>query len=65
VTLRFAVSVDPQAGRDPAGATEEWKAGRRRIIAAILAGDPELARFEAERSNRRPLWRRRARRRRR
>ncbi|MFC0205221.1 FCD domain-containing protein [Novosphingobium soli] len=29
-----------------------WKAGRRRIIAAILARDPALARFEADRSNR-------------
>jgi DNA-binding FadR family transcriptional regulator len=29
-----------------------WKAGRRRIIAAILAHDGPLARFEADRSNR-------------
>lgn len=58
VTLRFAVSVDPQVVRDPAAAMEEWKTGRRRIIAAILAGDPELARFEAERSNRRAVLRR-------
>jgi DNA-binding FadR family transcriptional regulator len=33
----------------------EWKAGRRRIIAAILAGDEELARFEANRSNRKAV----------
>jgi DNA-binding FadR family transcriptional regulator len=33
----------------------EWKAGRRRIIAAILAQDVELARFEANRSNRRAV----------
>jgi GntR family transcriptional regulator, transcriptional repressor for pyruvate dehydrogenase complex len=29
-----------------------WVEGRRRIIAAILANDPELARFEANRNNR-------------
>jgi DNA-binding FadR family transcriptional regulator len=33
----------------------EWKAGRHRIIAAILAGDEELAGFEAHRSNRRAV----------
>jgi len=31
---------------------ESWRDGRRRIIAAILAGDPDLARFEANRQNR-------------
>jgi DNA-binding FadR family transcriptional regulator len=52
VTLRFAsISGGPNLHRD-AGAIEEWKAGRRRIIAAILAGDAPLARFEADRSNR-------------
>ncbi|WP_334183987.1 FadR/GntR family transcriptional regulator [Novosphingobium sp.] len=29
-----------------------WRAGRRRIIAAILANDPDLTRFEANRQNR-------------
>ena len=31
---------------------ESWAEGRRRIIAAILENDPELARFEANRNNR-------------
>jgi GntR family transcriptional regulator, transcriptional repressor for pyruvate dehydrogenase complex len=31
---------------------ETWSDGRRRIIAAILDNDPELARFEANRNNR-------------
>jgi len=31
---------------------QQWLEGRRRIIAAILAEDPPLARFEAQRSNR-------------
>ncbi len=52
VTLRYSSaardgvvsSLDLEAGR--------WKSGRRRIIAAILAKDPDLARFEAQRSNR-------------
>lgn len=58
VTLRFAESGAPPAGISSLAATDEWKAGRRRIIAAILAGDGELARFEAERSNRRSVLRR-------
>lgn len=55
VTLRFAQSrPDGPAVR---GAFEpgEWKSGRRRIIDAILRQDRELARFEADRSNRRVL----------
>ena len=35
------------------GGLARWKAGRRRIISAILAGDVALARFEADRNNRR------------
>lgn len=54
VTLSFAVS----SGDLLLDWGEDWKIGRKRIIAAILSGDPELARFEAERSNRRPLLRR-------
>jgi hypothetical protein len=34
-----------------------WKAGRRRILQAVLEGDEELARFEAERYRRRLLSR--------
>ena len=34
-----------------------WKVGRHRIIAAILARDEELARFEANRSNRQVVLR--------
>jgi DNA-binding FadR family transcriptional regulator len=55
VTLRFAQTrPDGPAVR---GAFEpgEWKSGRRRIIDAILRQDRELARFEADRSNRRIL----------
>jgi GntR family transcriptional repressor for pyruvate dehydrogenase complex len=52
VTLRFAsLSGGPQLYRDAEG-IERWKAGRRRIVAAILAGDAALARFEADRSTR-------------
>lgn len=54
VTLRFAASrprTEPMY-RDAAAMTG-WKQGRHRIIEAILASDGELARFEADRSNRR------------
>jgi GntR family transcriptional repressor for pyruvate dehydrogenase complex len=53
VTLRFATSR-PRTGsiyRD-ASTIEGWKAGRHRIIDAILSRDGALARFEANRSNR-------------
>jgi DNA-binding FadR family transcriptional regulator len=53
VTLRFAGTRDARV-IDPL-ALAAWKAGRHRIIAAVLAGDGELARFEAERSNRRAV----------
>jgi DNA-binding FadR family transcriptional regulator len=64
VTLRFATSrprTDPIYG--DAAAILEWKAGRHRIIDAILARDEALARFEADRSNRRVVldWLRRQR----
>lgn len=55
VTLGFAVS-QPQRlidGGPPGNA--QWKAGRHRIVAAILKQDAELARFEADRSNRRAV----------
>ena len=53
VTLRFAASRDERVIR--AGAIDDWRAGRQRIIAAILENDRELARFEADRSNRRAV----------
>lgn len=53
VTIGFA-ATQPEAGTiAKSEALEQWKAGRHRIIAAILKHDPELASFEAERSNRR------------
>lgn len=55
VTLRFAtIRSAPLIDASRAGVAE-WKAGRHRIIAAILAQDAELARFEADRSNRRAV----------
>ena len=35
----------------------QWREGRHRIIDAILANDAELARFEADRTNRRTVLR--------
>lgn len=53
VTLRYSQSrPDAPAVRGAFG-TGEWKSGRLRIIDAILRQDAELARFEADRSNRR------------
>lgn len=55
VTLRFAtIRRAPLIDASRAGVAE-WKAGRHRIIAAILGQDAELARFEADRSNRRAV----------
>lgn len=55
VTLRFAaIRRAPLIDASRAGVAE-WKAGRHRIIAAILRQDAELARFEADRSNRRAV----------
>jgi GntR family transcriptional regulator, transcriptional repressor for pyruvate dehydrogenase complex len=54
VTLRFAETRGSRLIGGRAGVAE-WKAGRLRIIAAILAQDAELARFEADRSNRRAV----------
>lgn len=36
--------------------TSSWKAGRHRLIKAILAGDEDLARFEADRNRVELLW---------
>lgn len=53
VTLRYSQNrPDAPAVRGAFGAGE-WKSGRLRIIDAILRQDAELARFEADRSNRR------------
>lgn len=55
VTLRSAENRrSPLIDWSRAGIAE-WKGGRQRIIAAILAQDAELARFEANRSNRRAV----------
>lgn len=55
VTLRVAQghADGPRAGG--AFGVDVWVSGRRRIIDAILRHDEELARFEANRSNRRVL----------
>lgn len=55
VTLRFASTRRAPLIDGSRAGVAEWKFGRRRIIAAILAQDPELARFEADRSNRRAV----------
>lgn len=55
VTLRFsAMRPGETPGRGLIG-LDQWISGRRRIIDAILRRDVELARFEADRSNRRIL----------
>lgn len=51
MTLRFSASRPRPLYRN-AQDSAEWATGRRRIIAAILAGDAELGRFEADRHNR-------------
>lgn len=55
VTLRFASTRPAGAIYSDAISIERWKEGRHRIVAAILARDEELARFEANRNNRRVL----------
>lgn len=55
VTLRLAPHRKTPLIDGSRAGLAEWKAGRRRIIAAILAQDAELARFEANRSNRRAV----------
>jgi DNA-binding FadR family transcriptional regulator len=52
VTLHYATSRPGAPVHAPGRDLAAWKAGRRRIIAAILAQDAALARFEADRSNR-------------
>jgi DNA-binding FadR family transcriptional regulator len=55
VTLRFAETRRRPLIDGSRAGVAEWKAGRRRIVAAVLAQDVELARFEANRSNRRAV----------
>ena len=55
VTLRFAASRPAEGMYRDLVAVEQWIAGRHRIIDALLRRDRELARFEADRSNRRVL----------
>lgn len=52
VTLRFSAGLRGDGRDHRAFAARHWKDGRRRIIDAILRQDEELARFEANRSNR-------------
>ncbi|MGE3690472.1 MAG: FadR/GntR family transcriptional regulator [Novosphingobium sp.] len=55
VTLRFSAMQPGDAPGRGLIHLEQWIAGRRRIIDAILRRDVELARFEADRSNRQIL----------
>lgn len=55
VTLSFATTRRARLIDPSRAGVAEWKAGRQRITAAILAGDEALARFEANRSNRRAV----------
>ena len=55
VTLRFSRMQPGDASARGLIRIEQWITGRRRIIDAILRRDVELARFEADRSNRRIL----------
>lgn len=55
VTLRYSVSRPSDTPMRGMMRLQQWRDGRARIIAAILAEDEQLARFEADRSNRRIL----------
>ena len=55
VTLRFSTMNPGEPGGGGLIPVEQWIAGRRRIIDAILRQDVALARFEADRSNRQVL----------
>lgn len=52
VTLHHATSRDLPPGELFGGDTGQWREGRRRIIEAILANDPELTLLETNRHNR-------------
>ncbi|MFA7586694.1 MAG: GntR family transcriptional regulator [Novosphingobium sp.] len=55
VTLRFSAMRPAEAAQRGLISAHRWREGRNRIIDAILHQDEELARFEAERWNRRIL----------
>ena len=57
VTLGFSGSLPSPIFASDETTHDWWIESRRRIINAILARDAELARFEAERENRRPVMR--------
>lgn len=52
VTLRYSLSEQPRRIHQFGNGLADWREGRSRIIHAILANDPELTRFEANRQNR-------------
>ena len=52
VTLHFASNGRSLPIHSVMGGTRHWREGRVHIIAAILANDPDLTRFEANRQNR-------------
>ncbi len=57
VTLSFSGARRVPIFRKDSADRAWWHEGRQRIIAAILANDAELARFEADRGNRRMVLR--------
>jgi len=52
VTLRYSTTQQPRRIHQFGTVVSDWREGRIRIINAILANDPELTRFEANRQNR-------------
>lgn len=58
VTLRVGLTNTDRLLQGRSIAITAWKAGRERIISAILDGDGERARFEADRCNRRVVMKR-------
>tara|TARA_R110000824_G_scaffold183226_4_gene364225 strand:- start:1228 stop:1965 length:738 start_codon:yes stop_codon:yes gene_type:complete len=57
VTLNISVNQSENSVYHGLIGLDLWKLGRRRIVHAILEGDEELARFEADRNNRRAIIR--------
>jgi GntR family transcriptional repressor for pyruvate dehydrogenase complex len=55
VTLHVSMTKSASLLRDGERDVAEWREGRKRIIGAIASGDRDLARFEADRSNRRAV----------
>ena len=52
VTLQYSTSQESRRIHPFGTGVTHWREGRSRIIHAILANDPELTRFEANRQNR-------------